>query len=114
MDLFFGSILPTLRDIAVVVLAVEAIVIGLIVLFVLWQAWKLIGAVRRNLDRLVGLASDVLVTSADTARDVRGTTNFVTEHAAKPVIEVLSVLNAARQFARAAFSSQSNGKDHEN
>ena len=106
MDFVFGDLLRTLRDIAVVILAVETIVIGLVALFVLWQVWKLIGALRKHVDKLVGLASDVLVTSADTARNVRGTTSFVTEHAAKPVIEVLSVLSAAAQFARTAFGSQ--------
>ena len=115
MDFVIADLLPTLRDIAVVILAVETIVIGLVVLFVLLQVWKLIGAVRRNLDKLVSLASEVLVTSADTARNVRGTTSFVTEHATKPVIEVLSVLNAAAQFARAAFAPQGgNGKKPEN
>ena len=100
------DLLRVVRDIAVIVLAAETIIIGLVVLVALIQVWKLVGAVRKHLDRLVGQASEVLGTTADTARNVRGTTSFVADQAARPIIEVLSILNAARQFARAAFSSE--------
>jgi hypothetical protein len=108
MDFFLNTLLPALRDIAIVILAVESIVVGLIVLIVLIQVWKLVGAVRRHLDRLVNQASDVLSTTADTARNVKGTTTFVTDRATKPVIEALSVVTAAVQFARTALGDGGN------
>lgn len=111
MDLIFTGLLPVIRDVAIVILALETILLGLVVVVVLLQVWKLVAAIRKHLDTLVGQASEVLTTSADTVRNVRGTTSFVSEHATRPVIEVLSVLTAAAQFARAAFTTQSgNGK----
>ncbi|MSQ23801.1 MAG: hypothetical protein EXR58_04505 [Chloroflexi bacterium] len=98
------DLLALIRDIAIIVLAVETIVVGLAALVLIFSLWKLVGVVRRHLDKLVGITTDVLGTTADTARDVRGTTTFVADHAARPLIQVISALTGMSQFARAAFS----------
>lgn len=100
----FTQVVPILRDVALALLGlVLTALVGTVLVFFLWIRPRVEGMMKK-LEELIALASEVLVTSADTARNVRGTTSFVTEHAAKPVIEVLSVLSAAAQFARTAFA----------
>jgi hypothetical protein len=94
------------RDWALIVLAIETIVLGAVALFALVQVLRLVGLIRRHLDHLAGLAGDVLGTTAQTAKTVQGTTTFVGNQAARPVIELISVIRAASHFARAVFTSQ--------
>jgi hypothetical protein len=106
------EILSFVRDVAIIVLAIETIIVGLATLLLVLAAWKLVGSLRGHVDHLVSLTSDVLGTTADTARDVRGTTAFVADQTAKPLIELLSTITAATRFARAAFASgRGNGRD---
>jgi hypothetical protein len=107
--------LEVIRDIAIIVLAVETIVVGLALLFLLWQSWKLVGLARRHLDRLAGSAHDILGTvketarsTADTARTAKGTADFVGDRAALPIIEFYSAVAGASRFARALFGSRRN------
>lgn len=110
MQFLLDEILPVARDIAVIILAVESIVIGLVVLFVLLQVWKLIGIAKRQSEKLTAQASEILGTTGDTVRNVKGTTTFVSDRAAKPVIEAVSIISAVRDFARAAFGTDKNGR----
>lgn len=106
------DLLPAIRDIAIVVLAIETILVGLATLVLVLALWKLVNVVRKHVDHLVGLTSDVLGTTAETARSVRGTTSFVADQTARPLIEVVSVITAAARFAKAAFASgRGNGKE---
>ena len=97
------------RDIAILLLAVESIVIGLAVLVLVFMAIKLVGLARGQLARLSGLAADTLSTSADVARSVRGTTEFVGDQATRPIIDVLAAVTAAAKFARTVLSNNQKG-----
>lgn len=97
------DVLAAVRDVAIVVIALETIVIGLAVLFVLLQAWKLIRLVRGQVERLGNMAGDILGTSAQTVRTAKATADFVSERTARPIIEVYSAISGAARFARAIF-----------
>ncbi|HEY3115733.1 MAG TPA: hypothetical protein VGK54_03245 [Chloroflexota bacterium] len=108
------------RDIAILLVAVESIVIGLAVLILLFMVIRLVRLVRgqaarltdlagEQTARLTDLAADTLSTSADVARSVRGTTEFVGDRATRPIIEVLAAVTAAAQFARAVMSDNHQG-----
>jgi len=109
-------VLQTIRDIAVIILAFESIVVGIGVLLLIWQAWKLVGLVRHHFDRLTGSAGDVLEsvkgvaeTTAETARTAQGTVGFISDRAARPLIELYSAVSGASRFAEAVFQRRRNG-----
>jgi hypothetical protein len=113
------EVVALLRDIAIIVLAVETIVIGLMVLLLVWQLWRLVGFVRRHLDTLVGSANGILGTVkdgaesvADTAQDVKSTAGYVTARTVIPVVEFYSVMNGARRFAEAVFRPKPPARPH--
>ena len=97
------EVLRVFRDVAIIILAVETIVIGLAVLFLVWQAWKLVGLARRHLETIGSSATGILSTAQDTARTTKGTAGFVADRTARPVIEFYSAINGASRFARAVF-----------
>lgn len=97
------EVLAAVRDVAIVVIAVETIVIGVAVLIVVLQAWKLLRLVRGQVERLGNIAGDILGTSAQTARTAKATADFVSERTARPIIEVYSAISGAARFAQAIF-----------
>lgn len=101
--------LQMLRDVALVVVALESIVVGVVVLVLLIQLVPLVGLLRRQITQLSGLAAETLSVTAEVARSVRGTTAFVGDRATRPLIEVLAAVTAASRFARAVFSSNHEG-----
>ena len=105
------DVLSTIRDIAIIILVAEQILIGLALLALVIGVWVLVRLVRRHIDTLANTSADILNTTADTARTVRGTTEFVADQTAKPLVEIVSTLTAASRAARAGFGPDSNGKD---
>ena len=105
----FRELLQVVRDVALVILAIETIVLGILALVVAFFVWRLVSLVTRSVRRITNLASDVLTTAGDTARDIKGTTAFVNDHAARPVIEVASLATAISRFARVFMGSDKNG-----
>jgi methyl-accepting chemotaxis protein len=87
------EILQGIRDVAVIVLALESIILGAALLLLAWQVWKIVGRVRHHLDVVAGSAQDILGTVKETAGSVKetaqstqGTAEFVGDRAARPVI----------------------------
>jgi hypothetical protein len=104
------EVVGLIRDIAIILLAVETIVIGIAVLVLVWQVWKLVGLVRRHFDTLATSANGILGTvktgadaAADTAHQAKTTAGYVSARTVIPVIEFYSVMNGASRFAQAVF-----------
>jgi hypothetical protein len=104
------EVVALIRDVAIIVLALETIVIGVMVLILVWQLWRLIGFVRRHIDTLVTSANEILGSvktgadaAADAASQVKTTTGYVSTRTVMPVIEVYSAVNGASRFAQALF-----------
>ncbi len=90
------SIVATIRDIAIIFLAVETIVIGAILIVLIWEI--------RNLAKMLQNDIKPILQSADeTARTVRGTATFVSDNFVTPLVRVSSftsgVLEALRIIA---------------
>ncbi len=90
------SIVATIRDIAIIFLAVETIVIGAILVVLIWEV--------RNLAKMLQNDIKPILQSADeTTRTVRGTATFVSENFVTPLVRVSSftsgVLEALRIIA---------------
>jgi hypothetical protein len=91
------SAIALVRDLAIVVLAVESLVIGIVLVILIWEV--------RNLAKLLREEIKPILESADeTARTVRGTTAFVSETMVNPMIRasgfVSGVMEALRILAR--------------
>ena len=109
------DVLHIVRDVAVIILAVETIVLGAAVLFLVLQVWKLVGLARRHLESIGTSASGILGTVQDTAhtvqetaRTTQGTAGFVADRTARPVIELYSAVAGASRFVRAVFGPRRN------
>ena len=85
------------RDLAIILLAVESLVIGVVLIILVWEI--------RNLAKLLREEIKPILDSADeTARTVRGTTVFVSDTFVNPMVRASSfaagVVQALRILAR--------------
>jgi hypothetical protein len=84
------ALLSGIRDVAIVVLALESIVIGLLLLLTLLQL--------RSLTRMLQEGLRPMLDSAQqTVNIVRGTTDFVSDTLVRPVIWLLSVFSGLKR-----------------
>lgn len=85
--------LTFIRDLAIVLLAVESLVIGIVLIILILEV--------RNLARLLRDEIKPILDSADeTVRTVRGTTTFVSENLITPVVRVSSFATGISQALR--------------
>lgn len=75
------SVAATIRDIAIIVLAVESIVIGILLIVLAWQMYRLTRALH---DEITPLLRDV----NETVRVARGTAQFVSSNLVKPTMRI--------------------------
>ena len=108
-----AEVREALRDVAVILLAIESITIGIAIGVLVWLTWRLTSAARHQVERLGALAGDILVsvretaqTTAQTAKTVQGTATFVSDRTVRPLIEIYSAAAGAARFARAFFGSR--------
>lgn len=85
--------LEAVRDLAIVVLAIESIVIGVLLLITLSQIRKLISLLRDEVTPMLKAAND-------TARTMRGTANIMSESVVKPIVQVSSYTSGTMQALR--------------
>lgn len=104
------EVLQSIRDVAIIILAIETIVVGAATLVLIWQLWKLISLVREYAEHFGGKAKEILGTvqqttegAAKTTRHAQATVEFVASRTALPVIAAYSVMSGASRFARAVF-----------
>jgi hypothetical protein len=102
-----------LRDVAIIVLAIETIGLGLGVAVVVFVTWRLVLALQVQVDRLSVIAGDILTTvketaqtTAETAKTAQGTTTFISDRSARPLIDLYSTVAGASRFTRAFFRSR--------
>lgn len=89
--------LAALRDVAIVILALESILIMFIMLVIVILLWDLLSVIRRE---LIPLLQSTLESASDTAHTVQGTTTFVSEYFIAPLIKTSSTLAGAQAVLR--------------
>jgi hypothetical protein len=89
-----------IRDWAIIILAVESIVIGIALIALAIQMYSLIRLVRDEI-------KPMLESTNETANTVRGTTLFVSETVVSPVVNILSYFSALRGIVRALIGRRS-------
>ena len=83
----------TVRDVAIILLAVESLIIGVLLSMLLWQL--------RNLSRMLEEEVKPLLDSAsETVGTVRGTSTFLSETVVSPVVRVISTVTGLRRGLR--------------
>jgi K+ transporter len=102
--------LATLRDIAIIIVAVESIVAILIVILIAFKVYQLIGFARSKTEEfsvlgrsLMESAQQSAQTANQAATQVRGSAEFVSDTVVEPVIQVASAVAGARGFVAALF-----------
>jgi hypothetical protein len=84
------------RDIAIIVLALESIVIGVLLAVLVIQVIRLVKLLREEV-------LPILNSTQETVGTVRGTATFVTDHLVQPVVKVSSYAAGARQAVSTLF-----------
>ena len=80
----------TVRDIAIILLAIESLIIGVLLSVLLWQL--------KNLSRMLEEEVKPLLDSAnETVGTVRGTSTFLSETVVSPVVRVISTVTGLRR-----------------
>jgi hypothetical protein len=85
------------RDLAIILLAVESLVIGVVLIILVWEIRSLAKLLREEI-------KPILDSADETARTVRGTTVFVSDTLVNPMVRASSfaagVVQALRILAR--------------
>jgi len=89
--------LEVVRDIAIILLALETLVIGILLLVTLGRVRELIRILRDEV-------RPVLLSLQDTVHTVRGTTHIVSDTVVNPLIRVNSISTGARRALMYFFS----------
>jgi hypothetical protein len=75
----------TIRDIAIIIIAIQTIVIGVLLGVLIWQIWRLVSLIQREIQ-------PILTDTQETLNNVRGTTTFVSNNVVDPVVKGSSAL----------------------
>ncbi len=89
--------MATIRDIAIIILAVESIITGILLIVLAWQVYRLTKTIREELTPLI---RDV----DETVRMVKGTTTYLSEKVVSPTIKI----SKTAAFIRRAVKTVSN------
>jgi hypothetical protein len=100
--------LTTIRDIALIVLAFESIVLGVLAAVLIVRLLAFIDVAQTKLDDVAGTAGTVLESAREAAQaaneaavQVRGSTTFMSDRVVLPAIRVAAAASGATRFARA-------------
>jgi len=83
--------MATARDVAIIVLALESIVIGILLVFLVLQVQGLVRLLREEI-------SPILDSVTETANTMRGTTAFMSDTVVSPVMRVVGIISALRRI----------------
>lgn len=85
--------MAVVRDLAIILLAVESLVIGVMLIILIWEV--------RNLAKLLREEIKPILDSADeTVRTMRGTTAFVSDTFVSPIVRASSFVSGVGQAVR--------------
>ncbi len=85
--------LAAVRDIAIIALALETIIIGVFLAVLVWEVMRLIKMLNSEI-------KPILQSVDETTRTVRGTTTFVSDNLVTPVVRVSSFASGVAQALR--------------
>jgi hypothetical protein len=75
----------TIRDIAIIIIAIQTIVIGVLLGVLVWQLWRLAKMIQNEI-------KPIIADTQETVSTVRGTATFVSANVVDPVVKTSSAL----------------------
>jgi hypothetical protein len=93
----------TIRDIAIIIIAVQSIVIGLLIAVLIWQIWRLVKIVQTEV-------MPIIEDTKATVNTVRGTADFVSHNVVEPVIQTNTRMTKWRTTSQALMRDLGFGK----
>ena len=93
----------TIRDIAIIIIAIQSIVIGVLIAVLIWQIWRLIRIVQTEL-------MPIIEDTQATVSTVRGTATFVSNNVVDPVIHANTRVTKWRTTSQALMRDLGFGK----
>lgn len=85
--------LANFRDLSIILLAFESIIIGIILLLLLWQVRQLVLLLRDEI-------GPILRDAQETTKTVQSTTQFVSKRVAKPAVSTISFMTGVKSALR--------------
>ena len=101
------SVLSAVRDVALIVLAVESVIVRALAIVLIVRLLAFIEVAQARLDDVADTAGTVLESAREAAADaneaaaqVRGSTTFLSDQVVLPAIRVASAVTGVARFAR--------------
>ncbi|MFQ6014987.1 MAG: hypothetical protein ACE5NP_06055 [Anaerolineae bacterium] len=92
----------TLRDLAIIFLALESLVVGILLILLILQVRSLAQLLEREVKPILDSANE-------TVKTVRGTTAFVSKNFISPLVQIASIIAAANKILK-ALSGRGSGR----
>ncbi|HEX2924392.1 MAG TPA: hypothetical protein VHS28_10230 [Chloroflexota bacterium] len=100
----------TARDVAIIILCAETIVLMAVLLFIAWKGYQLIKLFQQKAEQystaglsLMETAKQTAETASGTATTVKGSAEFISDTVVNPVVQVVSAVAGAKSFVAALF-----------
>lgn len=90
-------ITATIRDIAIIIIAIQSIVIGALLAILIWQIWRLVKMIQTEI-------KPILQDTQTTISTVRGTATFVSDNVVDPVVKTSSKVAGMRRTVQSLTS----------
>jgi hypothetical protein len=94
------GVMAQVRDVAIIVLAVESIVVGVLIAILTMQVYQLVKLVREEL-------APILKATQETIGTVKGTATFLSDNVVSPVVTVAGYVSGVRRAAKALVGLRS-------
>jgi len=89
-----------IRDISVIILALESIVMLLLLIVVIGMLWWLIQTLERKITPILDTTNETVSNVSEMVNTVRGTATFVSDTVVSPVIKVVSYASGVKRAIR--------------
>ena len=89
-----------IRDISVIILALESIVVLLLLGVVIGMLWWLIHTLEKKITPILDTTSETVSNVSETVNTVRGTATFVSDTVVSPIIKVVSYASGVKRAIR--------------
>ena len=96
--------IETVRDLSIILLALEVFIVNIILVLLLWQIRNMIIVLREE-------SRPVLRSTAETTETVKNTSRFLSNHVARPIIRAASFVAGLRGAAKALKQSVASERD---
>ncbi|MBL7183937.1 MAG: hypothetical protein ISS50_05760 [Anaerolineae bacterium] len=89
-----------IRDISVIILALESIVMLLLLIVVIGMLWWLIQTLERKITPILDTTNETVSNVSEMVNTARGTATFVSDTVVSPVIKVVSYASGVKRAIR--------------